>query len=197
MEYGLAGVADLVARSLALALAAFAGVTALTHWGVRNGKLPPFGAWSKTVRALSDPFLRPIEKSLVRRGGNPQDASLWLLGAAVLVGLALVTVIRWLVAIAYSVAGLATATPGMWARMIVGWAFGLVIAAIFVRFIASWLRISPYERWMRPVIWLTEWILAPVRRVMPPIGILDFSPMVAYLILLLLRGFVFRVFFGT
>jgi uncharacterized protein YggT (Ycf19 family) len=36
---------------------------------------------------------------------------------------------------------------------------------------------------MRPFTVLTEWILEPLRRVLPPFGPLDLSPLVAYLLL--------------
>ena len=85
----VAAIADLVARSVALGIVALSGVVWLTHWGVRQRRIGPFTPWSKTVRHLSDPVLRPLEKQLVRRGANPQDASLWLLGLSVLVGLVL------------------------------------------------------------------------------------------------------------
>ena len=55
--------------------------------------------------------------------------------------------------------------------------------ALIVRVIASWFGASPYRKWMRPVALLTDWILEPLRRVLPPFGPLDLSPLVAYFIL--------------
>jgi YggT family protein len=43
---------------------------------------------------------------------------------------------------------------------------------------------------MRPCVWLTEWLLEPLRRVLPPLGMFDISPMVAWLLLMLARWFV-------
>jgi YggT family protein len=37
---------------------------------------------------------------------------------------------------------------------------------------------------------LTDWLIQPIRRILPPVGMLDFSPLVAWLVLTLLRGFV-------
>jgi YggT family protein len=37
---------------------------------------------------------------------------------------------------------------------------------------------------------LTDWLIRPIRRILPPFGMLDFSPLVAWLVLTLLRGFV-------
>jgi YggT family protein len=55
--------------------------------------------------------------------------------------------------------------------------------ALLVRVIASWLGVSPYSKWIRPFAVLTDWLLEPLRRVLPPMGPLDLSPMVAYFLL--------------
>jgi len=41
--------------------------------------------------------------------------------------------------------------------------------------------------------WLTDWIVEPLRRILPPMGQLDFSPLVAWLLLMVLRAFVEQV----
>jgi YggT family protein len=56
--------------------------------------------------------------------------------------------------------------------------------------IASWFGISPYRSWMRPVVALTDWIIEPIRRLLPPTGMIDFSPMIAWLVLWVARGLV-------
>jgi len=187
----IAGYADLVARALALGVVAVAGVVVLTHWAVRRRALQPFGAWPRTVRSLSDPMLRPIERRLVRAGANPQDATYWLLGLAVVVGLLLITAVRWLFGLLQTIVGLADARPGVWVGVVVGWAFTIVTAALFIRVIASSVGASPYSRWMRPVLWLTDWLIVPIRRFLPARGFIDWSPLVAYLVLLLFRQLVF------
>jgi YggT family protein len=40
---------------------------------------------------------------------------------------------------------------------------------------------------MRVVHWLTDWLIEPLRRVVPPIGMFDVTPLVAYFILYLVR----------
>ncbi|MCK9556784.1 MAG: YggT family protein [Candidatus Cloacimonetes bacterium] len=57
---------------------------------------------------------------------------------------------------------------------------------IFARVIASWLVQNPYNPIYRFLFSMTEPILAPLRRVMPNMG-LDFSPIVAYLLLNILQ----------
>jgi YggT family protein len=183
----IAGLADLVARSLALAGVAVAGVVAATSWAVRQKKLAPFGGWSRTVRRLSDPAVRPIERRVMRAGGNPQDATYWLFGLAILVGLLLISGVRWIFGFVFGLLALAQSGPGTWLRVGIDWAFSLLIAALFIRVIAGWLGVSPYRKWMRPVYWLTNWLLGPIRRLMPPTGMLDLTPLVAYFALYLLR----------
>jgi YggT family protein len=37
---------------------------------------------------------------------------------------------------------------------------------------------------------LTDWLIEPIRRILPPLGMIDFSPLVAWLVLSLVRSFV-------
>jgi YggT family protein len=67
--------------------------------------------------------------------------------------------------------------------------------ALFILFIARMIfgfaRVSPYDpTWgpiMRLVFQLTEPILEPVRRIIPPSGGLDFSPMIVLITLAILQ----------
>lgn len=70
------------------------------------------------------------------------------------------------------------------------WAFWLLI---LVRVILSFINMDPYHPVVRTVYQLTEPILAPIRRFMPPTVGLDFSPLIALLLLELLRMALFRL----
>jgi YggT family protein len=194
LPYVIAGALDAVVRYVVVAALAYAAVVALTHWAVRRRTLGPFGAWPRFVRRISDPVLQPVERRVIRLGGNPQDAPLWLLGGVIVVGLILVSLARWLTGTVFGLAALAHAGPRVWLQVAVGALFSLLMAAILVRVIASWFGISPYTRWMRPVMVLTDWLVEPIRRLMPPVGMIDLSPMVAWLVLWLARGVVLRMF---
>lgn len=196
MDLGsIARVTDLAARALALGGAALAGIVALTHWAVRRRHLAPMGGASKTVRYLSDPLLRPIERRLGRAGMNPQDATLWLVGIAVVLGLALVTVVRWVFELIFAATTLAHASPAVWAATAISGLFGIVMTAIFVRFLAGWFGVSPVSRGMRLLATMTDWLIVPIRRRLPPLGMVDASPLVAYFVLFLLRELVLRLLF--
>ena len=190
----IAGALDSLVRYVVVAALAYAAVVALTHWAVRRRTIGPFGAWPRFVRRISDPVLLPLERRIVRMGGSPQDAPLWLLGGVIVAGLILVSLVRWLLGLVFGLAGLAGAGPRVWAQVAVGGLFSLLMAAILVRVIASWVGISPYSRWMRPVMVLTDWLIDPIRRLMPPVGMIDLSPMVAWLVLWIARGVVLRMF---
>jgi YggT family protein len=184
---------DTLARGLVVAALVYASIVALTHWAVRRRKIGPFGVWPRWVRRASDPVLLPLERRVIRFGGSPQDAPLWLLGIVIVGGLLLVSLTNWLLGMAGSLSALASAEPRDWIRFLVSSAFTLVMVAIFIRVIASWFGIGPYRKWMRPLVLLTDWIIEPIRRILPPTGMIDFSPMVAWLVLWVARGLVLGV----
>jgi len=180
-------------RVVSLVALAYASVVALTFWLVRQRHIPPFGAWPRLVRRVADPILRPIEHRLVRAGRNPQDAPLWLLGFTVLGGLLLIAFADWAMRFVYEAQVAAgSGARGAVAFLIQG-AFALLIAALILRVVASWFGIGAYDRRLRPITLLTEWLVAPIRRVVPPIGMLDLSPLVAYIVLLVLRAVLLRL----
>src|SRR5437879_13199933 len=97
-----------------LVFAAFAAsvLTALASWLVRTRRISPFGALGRTLRAASDPLIRPIEARLVRAGGNPVHAGWWLAVAVAGAGGELITVWNLRVDTASSAAAPYTEGPG-------------------------------------------------------------------------------------
>jgi YggT family protein len=184
---------DTAIRAFVVVALALAGAIAFTHWAVRSKRLSPFGAWPRFVRRTSDPLLLPVERRVMRAGGSPQDAPLWLLLGVVIGGLLLISLFRWLIGALYRLAAMADSGPGLWLQVLVDWSFSLVMFAIMVRVISSWFGLSPYSRWMRPVMALTNWIVEPIRRLMPTFGMFDLSPLVAYLVLLVARSVVLGI----
>jgi uncharacterized protein YggT (Ycf19 family) len=183
----LALLIDSLLRLLVLAAAAGAGLVLLTHWAVRHGHVRPFGALPNAVRRASDPVLRPVERSVVRWGRNPQEAPLWLLGIVVVSGILLLSLSRWVIGFVLTVDSLRGAGPGTWVRFGVDLAFSLLSLALLVRVVGNWLGAGRYNRLMRPFYVVTDWLVEPIRRRLPTFGPFDVSPMVAYIGLLLLR----------
>jgi YggT family protein len=80
-------------------------------------------------------------------------------------------------------------------REILCWLVFAYILAIVVRMVLSWFPssgglASDAERWLRTV---TEPLLGPLRRAIPPVGALDLSPLI---LLLFLQIVVMRLILG-
>ncbi|HEY4320185.1 MAG TPA: YggT family protein [Gemmatimonadales bacterium] len=180
------GVRLLVAVAFVLSV-----VVASTHWAVRHQKISAFGAWARFIRRCSDPLLLPVERRLVRAGANPQDAPIWLVGLTVVAGLVLIALVDWL--LNFAVTLYQTAHGGSLIPMLVHYIFAILELAIWVRVIASWLRPSPHALWVRVVHGLTDWIVEPLQRIIPPIGMFDFSVLVAYLVLVFAESVAMRM----
>lgn len=177
-------------RAVVVLALVYAGLIAVTHWAVRSRRINPFGAWPRAMRKLSDPVLLPLERRIVRAGGGPQNAPLWLLAIVVGAGLVLLSLTSWLIGTVASLQLVAQGGPRIWVQVLVSAVFTVLMTAILIRVVASWFGIGEYRSWMRPIYGLTSWLIDPIRRILPPFGMFDFSPMVAWLVLYLLRGFV-------
>ncbi|HEY9382234.1 MAG TPA: YggT family protein [Gemmatimonadales bacterium] len=193
MFHNLGHSIDLTVRVIALAAGAAAVLVLLTHWSVRRQALAPFGWWPRLVRRWSDPVVQPIERRLLRAGASPQDAPLWLVGVTLVLGLLAITAVRWLLSVAALLGSMQNAGVTAWLRLAVIAASSLVSLAIIVRVVGSWLGAGRYNRGMRPVFLLSDWIVEPIRRRLPGFGPLDLSPLVAYVLILVLRGFLLNI----
>ena len=76
--------------------------------------------------------------------------------------------------------------------------FTLYSFAIIARALLSWFRISHYHPVARFLTQITEPVLAPLRRLIPPVGGADITPMIALFVLWaaerLLRALVVMLF---
>jgi YggT family protein len=171
------------------------GVVALTHWLIRRGTLSPFGGWARFVRGASGTVVKATEAQLLRRGGNPQDAPYWLLGVAVLGGLILVSVTQTLIGFAYQLDWARQGgVKGILHFLLVA-TYNLLSFALLVRALGSWFGFGRWTPWMRPFHQATDWMLRPLQRILPPVGMVDFSPLVALLIIsLVIRPLVAALF---
>ena len=59
--------------------------------------------------------------------------------------------------------------------------------AIIIRVILSWFNVRPDNPIMTILYEITEPILSPLRRIIPGIGMIDITPMVAIILLWLIR----------
>jgi YggT family protein len=69
----------------------------------------------------------------------------------------------------------------------VRWTFGVLTFALLVRVVASWVPSLGASRWVRWSYGATEWMLRPLRGLIPSLGVIDITPIVAYFALQLLQ----------
>jgi YggT family protein len=189
METFLAG-ADaviLVLRTALLSIAVVFGAICVLDWAVRTRKISPFNAVARFCRSTVDPIIAPIERTVVRAGGTPAAAPLWALAAIVIGGILLLTVLDMIrLEVVKSIIASQEGAAGIF-HLLVSWTFTILKAAIIVRVISSWLPISPYSRWIRWSYRLSEPMLAPLRRIVPTLGALDITPILAYILINLIE----------
>ena len=82
-----------------------------------------------------------------------------------------------------------------WILDVVHAAFRAYFILIFVRIILSWVRHNPYMPVFRFIYEITEPYLRVFRRIIPPIGMIDLSPIVALLALQFIEYLVVRALF--
>jgi YggT family protein len=172
---------DLAAKIL-LGLAALAGAICLVDWAIRARHISPFHPVARFFRRWVDPLLKPMETMIVRRGGLPQQAPFYAFMVIIVGGIAVLWLMRFVVALIFRVR-VGVSSPGQFGLMMIGWALNFLVFALIVRVISSFLPISPFSKWVRWAYVSTEWFMAPLRRIIPPFGQIDFSPLVAYVLL--------------
>ena len=177
-----------ILRVVIFIVAAAALVIFTIDWLVRTRRVSPFGAVARFFRQVVDPLILPVEHRVVRAGGLPSSAPWWALVVVVLGGLVLLALLEFI----RGQAAFAAAAGGAGARgvlvVLITWTFGILQLALIVRVIATWVRVSEFSRWVRWTVPLTEWMLRPLRNLIPPLaGTIDLSPLVAWLLLALVE----------
>lgn len=69
-------------------------------------------------------------------------------------------------------------------------AFEVYIVLMFVRIVLSWIRHNPYQPVIKFIYEITEPVLAFFRRIIPPLGVVDLSPIVAFFVMGLVKNFI-------
>lgn len=181
------GEVHVVLRYVVLGLVVLAALAALGSWLVRTRRVSPFGVLGRTLRSATDPILRPVERRLVRMGGNPAHAGGWLIVIIAVAGIVVLSLAGWLLDTFQAVHRAATSGPRDIFALIVEILYRILLYALIARVIAGWFGLLRYSKWIRPAYILTDWIVEPIRRIVPPLGGFDVSPIVAWLALMLVR----------
>ena len=64
------------------------------------------------------------------------------------------------------------------------WALNL---AILIRVVLSWVNVNPYNPLVSFVYQITDPIIEPLRRIIPPLGMIDITPIIAMILLSVLQ----------
>ncbi len=73
---------------------------------------------------------------------------------------------------------------------LVDFAFSLYSFILLARVLTSWFQVDPYNPLVRVLYQLTEPLLAPIRRALPQTGMMDFSPIAGFIIILIAQRIV-------
>jgi YggT family protein len=151
--------------------------------------LNPFSWSSITIRRLTDPIIGPVRRTLARLAVDPKYAPLVAILLAILLGW---FVLQLVSGIANTLAGMLLSVGAHSLIATMGYLLygllGLYSLAIFVRIILSWGTVGYRNRIMRFLMNITEPLLGPLRRYVPPVGAFDISPIVAFVIIWLMQA---------
>jgi YggT family protein len=154
----------------------------------------PFTWSSITVKRLTDPVILPVRRLLVAMRVDPIIAPVIAILIFILVGFFVIQISSgFLNTVAGVLFALTSGRPNA-SVAIMGYLLyalvGLYELMIFARIIGIWFSVSYSNRVMGFLSRTTEPMLAPLRRVIPPVSMFDISPMIAFLILWLLQAVV-------
>lgn len=138
---------------------------------------------SQAIARFTNPLLVPLRRIIPGLGGM-DIASLVLL-------LLLEMVAIWALGFIYGAGLVPPLLVLMWAPLgVVNFFLGFYLVAIFVMIVISWVAPGTSSPVAYLLYQITEPFMAPFRKLLPSMGGLDFSPMIAVLILYISRNFV-------
>jgi len=173
-----------------------AGVAA-ADWAVRARRLNPFGGVARFLRTRVDPRLSGVERQVVRAGGRATATPWWALVAYAVLAALVLGALDVLGALLREAAMASTLGATGLLVLAVRWTFGFLRLALLVRVLSSWFPSLGASRWMRWAYGATEWMLRPLRRLIPTFGVIDVTPILAYFALQLVQWLVESILIGA
>ena len=92
-------------------------------------------------------------------------------------------------------AGVTTGNPKMFIGFVLYGLLSVLVLFIFIRFLASWF-VFTRNTFFGFVIRVTNPIMLPLQKLIPPIGVFDLSAMIALILISLLQSVVLNIFVG-
>lgn len=143
----------------------------------------PFNRTAMMVRQLSDPLVNPVRGFLLSYRLDPKLAPFVTILIAILIGWFILQLVG---SIVFTVRGIVTSVQIGSMTSLVGYilfgALALYSLMIIARVIFSW-GLTYGHPFMRFLIRWTDPVLIPFRRLIPPLGMFDVSPIVVLIIL--------------
>jgi YggT family protein len=173
----------------------FAGV-ALVDWAVRTRRISPFSGIARFMRTRVEPRIAGVERQVARAGGHPSSTPWWALVVYIVAALLLIAAFDILVSLLDEVSTASSRGATGLLVLLVGWTFAFLRFALLVRIIASWLPGLSTRRWISWSFGATEWMLRPLRNVIPSLGVIDITPIVAYFALQFAQWVIEKVLFA-
>ena len=167
-------------------------VLMLVRFVMNYADLNPFSRPVILVRRLTDPFVNPVRRALMGFGISPNGAPLITILLTILVGyfaqMLAAGVLNTAAGVIFSLtSGRAGGVVAFLGYLLYG-LLSLYSLAIVIRIIFSWAQLGYANRVMRFLMNATDPILLPLRRMIPPLGMFDISPIVAFIIIWLFQA---------
>lgn len=157
----------------------------------------PFGMIGRLVfriKKLTDPYVYPAARFLAGFGVNTKLAPLLTM---FITAIAAYFAIQMIGIAFFIVDGLVASSLAGNVKAIIGFilyaALSVYVLFILIRFVAMWF-VQGSNRFLRFVYKVTEPILAPARRLIPPVRMFDISAMLVLILIMLLQTVVLRLF---
>jgi YggT family protein len=177
-------------------LAVVAAVLFALDWAVRTRRIDPSSGLARFLRKYIDPMIVPVERRVVRAGGMPASAPWWTLVAVVVGAILVLWILDFIRGEVGNVAmGMSGGAVGLLV-ILINWTFSILQIAILLRVLASWIGFSTYSKWMRWTVVVSEPILRPLRQIIPTIGFIDITPLVAFFLLRIVQNLLITVLLG-
>ncbi|HYG09431.1 MAG TPA: YggT family protein [Pyrinomonadaceae bacterium] len=164
-------------------------VLMLLRLALNYADLNPFSRPVLMVRNLTDPFINPVRRSLLGFGFSPNMAPLVTILIIILVGWLALRLVGDVIMtlngiVVFARLGRPVALVG---ALLYGF-LGVYSMLILIRIIFSWGMVGLSNPVMRFLVRATDPLLAPLRRIIPPLGFFDISPIVAFLLIWLFQA---------
>jgi YggT family protein len=187
------GLVSYVVRLALLAIGIVLALIAALDWAARTRRLNPFGGIARLMRNQVDPRLGGVERQVVRMGGQLSMTPWWALLAYIVCAALLIALLDGAIGLVLDARFAFGRGPGGVLLLLVSWTFAFLKIALVVRVVVSWLPRLAYSRWLSWSFGATDWMLRPLRRVVPSLGVIDITPLVAYFGLVIAEWLVMSV----